>query len=259
VSIEQQLAERHANDLFVAECNTGSAWAGCRRMDGWALKRTYTPPTTIGYEVKRTRGDFMRDDKWPEYLPYCNHFYFVAPKGVIEKAEVPEGCGLVIAGKRLIARVKAPRREVDPKDLVKIMTYVLMSRAVVTAAGQNQRPEDEDFWRDWLERKDERDTLGRSVSKELQRRVRAAELASEDAVRERRAVDKLVAELERRGLSISKGRNDWAARSAVKRLIDRETGSGQIETLRRAHQQLGQAIETIDAVRREAIETRGPR
>lgn len=46
-------------------------------------------------EVKSSRQDFTSDKKWEKYLPYCTHFAFAAPKGVIYKDELPDGVGLI--------------------------------------------------------------------------------------------------------------------------------------------------------------------
>jgi hypothetical protein len=46
-------------------------------------------------EVKSCRRDFVSDKKWDKYLPYCTHFAFAAPKGVISVAELPQGVGLI--------------------------------------------------------------------------------------------------------------------------------------------------------------------
>ncbi len=47
------------------------------------------------FEVKSSRADFTSDKKWQSYLPFCTHFAFVAPKGVIKIEELPKGIGLV--------------------------------------------------------------------------------------------------------------------------------------------------------------------
>lgn len=46
-------------------------------------------------ETKSCRQDFISDKKWQSYLPYCTHFAFAAPKGVIKKDELPKGIGLI--------------------------------------------------------------------------------------------------------------------------------------------------------------------
>lgn len=51
---------------------------GHRRMDLMALG----PKGEVwGVEVKSSRADFQSDAKWPEYLPYCERFFFAVPEG----------------------------------------------------------------------------------------------------------------------------------------------------------------------------------
>jgi hypothetical protein len=252
--IYRLLEARHAKDCFVAECNTGSAWRGCRRMDAWVLRSTWSPVTTIGYEIKTDRHDFLRDDKWPEYLPYCHLFYFVCPPKLIDRAEVPEGCGLIYAGKRLYTRVKAPRRAPDAEKLRELMTYVLMSRISVKAnMHQDDAGDASGYWRAWLERREQNDVLGRSVSREFHRRLRAAEDRAQDAERDLRSARNLVQALEDRGLQLADGRQTWSARHAVDRLLREEQGQRAISSLRSSHEALGRLIQSVEAVRDEAI------
>ncbi len=47
-------------------------------------------------EVKSSAEDFRTDGKWPEYLPYCDVFYFaVAPE--FPREILPEAPGLIVA------------------------------------------------------------------------------------------------------------------------------------------------------------------
>ena len=47
-------------------------------------------------EVKSGHDDFRADVKWPEYLPYCDRFYFaVAPE--FPQHVLPQGPGLIVA------------------------------------------------------------------------------------------------------------------------------------------------------------------
>lgn len=50
----------------------------------------------IIYEVKSSKADYRSDKKWHNYLDFCEYFYFVAPRDVIEiiKEEVPKHVGL---------------------------------------------------------------------------------------------------------------------------------------------------------------------
>lgn len=128
-----QLAQRHAKDVFVSECKDGSSWEGARRLDAWALAKSWSPWRTYGYEIKVSRSDFEQDQKWLEYLPCCHHFSFVCPAGLIRATDLSDGVGLIWMSPSgsLVTKVKAARREPDPKRLLALMSYVLMSRCRV--------------------------------------------------------------------------------------------------------------------------------
>lgn len=42
-----------------------------------------------GFEIKVSRSDFLKDDKWQTYLRYFNRFFFVTPPGLIKPDELP--------------------------------------------------------------------------------------------------------------------------------------------------------------------------
>ena len=75
-----------------------------------------------------TRGDFWRDvneGKFTRYLPHCNQLFFAFPAGIIQKSELPEGCGLVTFGpKGWHTHVAAPRRHFTPS--LDLMLALLM-------------------------------------------------------------------------------------------------------------------------------------
>ena len=47
-------------------------------------------------EIKRSIPDFRSDQKWPEYLDFCDRFYFAVPMGFPDEI-LPEDCGLIFA------------------------------------------------------------------------------------------------------------------------------------------------------------------
>lgn len=47
-------------------------------------------------EVKTTVTDFRADKKWPEYLAFCDRFYFAVPEGFPFDV-LPERAGLIVA------------------------------------------------------------------------------------------------------------------------------------------------------------------
>jgi hypothetical protein len=47
-------------------------------------------------EVKTSLADLRADDKWPDYLPFADLFYFALPPG-FRLAAVPEDAGIIVA------------------------------------------------------------------------------------------------------------------------------------------------------------------
>ncbi|HYB54843.1 MAG TPA: MmcB family DNA repair protein [Alphaproteobacteria bacterium] len=47
-------------------------------------------------EIKTSEADFRADQKWPEYLPFCDSFFFAVPEG-FPRLILPEDCGLIVA------------------------------------------------------------------------------------------------------------------------------------------------------------------
>ena len=53
-------------------------------------------------EIKVQRGDLLGDGKWPDYLDYCDRFYWGVPptldRSPLEGAEyLPDSCGIIVA------------------------------------------------------------------------------------------------------------------------------------------------------------------
>jgi len=149
------LEQRHADDVFVAECKNGpSENTSHLRLDAWVMKRSWVKPCVRGYEIKVSRSDFLGDDKWRGYLPLCNEFYFVAPTGVIKPDELPREAGLLLVtstATRLWTKKKAPYRDIEID--MNIFRYVLISRAVITSDPiYIEEQSGVDYWRRWLAR-----------------------------------------------------------------------------------------------------------
>lgn len=198
------LRAKHSKDVFVAECNMGSAHGGARRLDAWVLLKTWSPWTTIGYEIKVDRQDFLRDRKWAEYLPVCHELYFVSPPKLIAPEELPQDVGLLwtTGGQRLQTKRKAVRREPDTKALSLLMSYALMSRARIVAnmwEANGSKP-DAEYWREWLAKKDADTLLGVEVSQRIRQIVRKAESRAQNAERERDALAEIRDRLTELGL-----------------------------------------------------------
>jgi hypothetical protein len=184
------LAYRHAKDVFVPECKMGESWGGgARRLDAWAMLRSWSPWMTLGYEVKVSRSDFLQDHKWQEYLPACHAFYIVVPAKLVAPEELPADVGLLwmIGGQRLVCKRKAVRRSPEPEALLHLMSYVLMSRTRVVANMHEANlglDDKRQFWARWLEQDTGEHWLGHMVARRLAERVQRAEHARDEAIRD---------------------------------------------------------------------------
>jgi hypothetical protein len=52
--IKGLLESKHVNDCFYKECKNGATWSATHllKLDAWAMKKSYSPLSTIGYEIK---------------------------------------------------------------------------------------------------------------------------------------------------------------------------------------------------------------
>ncbi|MGB7373620.1 MAG: MmcB family DNA repair protein [Pontixanthobacter sp.] len=53
-------------------------------------------------EIKISRSDLLGDNKWPDYLDFCDRFYWGLPAGLDrapldQEAFMPERCGIIVA------------------------------------------------------------------------------------------------------------------------------------------------------------------
>lgn len=169
------LLKKHKDDICVPECKHGQSWSDekIKRFDMWAMKKSYTNPITWIYEIKVSRQDFLQDQKWQTYLPFCTDFYFVAPAGIIDVKEVPEQAGLLLLSKngtRLFCKKKAPYRHVEiPASVYK---YILMSRTKIVDSTyytntDNGGKDKQIYWQQWLDDKNEKQNLGYNVSRKI--------------------------------------------------------------------------------------------
>ena len=172
--IQKLLKQKHAKDVYVPECKNGPTWFGTHlRLDGWAMRKSWTNPLVIGYEIKVSRSDFMQDDKYLAYRQYCDELYIVAPKGILFLEELPPDVGYMCpssTGTRLYKKRKAVRREEPlPEELYR---YILMSRVQIRDAVDFRPTGDGEWLRNWLEKKEVDRSLGRHISKTLSRTVK---------------------------------------------------------------------------------------
>lgn len=85
--------------------------AGSPRPDVYSLPKSYARFTPLAYEVKISVADFRRDivaGKWQSYLKFAAGVTFCAPAGLISKADVPPGCGLLVRHESVWRAAKGP-------------------------------------------------------------------------------------------------------------------------------------------------------
>lgn len=251
--ILSMLRDRHSKDLCVSECKDGPTWSRAhKRLDLWVLKRTWSPVTLIGYEIKRSRSDFLGDDKWQSYLPCCNQLYFVCPYKLIGVAEVGETAGLIWESKKggkLFTKKKAPWREIEAP--VSLLLYVLMSRTKIMRSTFSNLPEEDEnpveYWRAWLAAKEERRAIGRKA------RSRIAEIARETAKENERLKQQIetLQEIRQRivelGFKPEQPINFWSVKNKLESLAELIP----IDLKRRIkelHQDTGRVLEKIEEV-----------
>jgi hypothetical protein len=133
--ILKSLQEQHTKDVFISECKNGKTWnnSNLLKLDAWVLKRSYSPLTTIGYEIKISRQDFENDQKWNNYLSLCHFFSFVCPAGLIRNTDLPSNIGIIWVSNsgKLHVKHKPERNTPDPAKQNSLLIYALMSRSKI--------------------------------------------------------------------------------------------------------------------------------
>lgn len=85
--------------------------SGSPRPDCYRIGKSYAKFQPIAYEIKVSVADFRRDvtaGKWQSYLKYASGVVFAVPAGLINKADVPTGCGLIVRNEGGWRSLKAP-------------------------------------------------------------------------------------------------------------------------------------------------------
>ena len=203
------LAQRHCEDVFVSQCKNGASWNNnqLRILDAWALKKTWSPVTTFGYEIKVSRSDFVQDEKWADVLGCCHLLYFVCPPNLIQANELAKEVGLIYAssnGERLYIKKKAARRKIElPIDM---LLYILMTRTKITESQYNRALErdNKSYWRAWLAEKEENQKLGYQVSQRIQRLYSKMEVSQHEMEKCMQGYDEIAARLKDMGIDLTK-------------------------------------------------------
>ena len=91
--------------------------SGSSRPDIFTMNKSYSNPRPIAYEIKASVSDYRSDitsGKWQKYLSFASAVIFCVPKGLITKADLPSGCGLMVRSEKVWRTAKAPMLEKAP-------------------------------------------------------------------------------------------------------------------------------------------------
>ena len=105
--------------------------ANGRRLDVAALG---PDGTMLGVEIKVALNDLKGDQKWPEYLEFCELFYFAIPPDFPDE-HVPQGTGLIVADRYGGAIVRPSPRTVLHASRRKAVTLSFAKVAAERLAG----------------------------------------------------------------------------------------------------------------------------
>jgi hypothetical protein len=75
--------------------------SGSMRPDVFTMAKSYSRPAPHAYECKISVADFRGDITSGKYLKYYENaslVTFAVPQGLITKADIPKGCGLIVRG-----------------------------------------------------------------------------------------------------------------------------------------------------------------
>lgn len=244
--IKNALAKKHKSEFFITECKTGPTMTGLYKFDGIAIYKSWTRPQIRGYEIKISRSDFLGDNKFYNYLPYCHEMYFVVPTGLIDRTEIPTEIGLIYYNPKtggLITKKKAIYRNIEIS--ADMLFYIFMNRI------DGDRPQftsdKAEFFKAWLENKESNRQLAYQVKnrmtaeiERLEGELRRADVDAEYK-KELDDIDKVLYQHGERSYRWNGGRA-----SAIERLLAKEYPQ-ELDDLQR---QLHQAALSIDQIKK---------
>jgi hypothetical protein len=121
------LKKVHDKDLWFEEVRLSSGFAWQGRIDFLSLNVSPAAGNkAVAYEVKISKPDFKRDthEKQRGARLYSDHFYYIAPVGIIDPVLVPDWAGLKVVewkcpkGRTPYLAIKdvitAPKRDKEP-------------------------------------------------------------------------------------------------------------------------------------------------
>lgn len=140
--------------------------SGSPRPDVYTVPKSYANFRPIAYEAKISVSDFRRDvtaGKWQSYLRYASGVVFAVPAGLVDKSEIPKGCGLMIRGENAWRTVKGPTL-----SRVENLPLEAWLKLFIDGFGRCDTPIKARSAEVWLHSAQARKTLGEKVSRLMQ-------------------------------------------------------------------------------------------
>lgn len=242
--IKIALAKKHQTEFFLTEVKNGPTQygAGLLIFDAVAIYKSWAHPKFVGYEIKVSRSDFLKDNKYSLYLPYFHEFYFVTPAGLVQRQEIENDIGLIWYNPQtgsLTTKKKAVYRDIGID--ANMLLYIIMNRL------DNDRipfySSQVDYWKDWLNNKISNQDLGWKVKskfldeiKKLERELERHKFNRSDY----EEYEKILKVMKKHGL------NTWCN---VAENLDKALSRPYPVKLEMAFNQLETAIKTINDIR----------
>lgn len=221
--VVKALQYRHRDDVCTTELGLGR-W-GRRRVDLWAMRRSHAHPGVFGYEIKVSRRDWERDEKFLEYAECCNELYVACPSSLIQPGEVPEDVGVVWVSGSGKCMCKKKAKFVD-RDLTEAYRRVLMRYE-----DPIQRLfDDERRYEQYIAQKQVLSRLNPKLKRALENEMTAAQGKINELEQQQGRANHAVAVLQHLGVpeevfseentnSYVRGFNSWDMRAVEKKLI----------------------------------------
>ena len=248
------LQQRHPRDLWLTEVKDGpSTLAQTSRLDALAIKKSWTQPRLVGYEVKVTRADFLRDDKWVTYLPVTHQFSFACPWDLIQPDELPSEVGLYwIDPDGRLKQVRRPAVRVLAELPTNLLYYVILSRFSTDHHPffTHQREQAVAYASDRPERRQLGRIVGSRMAEELSALEHRKRMLEHRIDATRYAYDQLCHTLEEAGLPT----NEWELKGALASLQAGATSGidpGTVQRLRTAAQQILDETDRLQSLTQE--------
>jgi len=249
------LESKHSKDVFVPECKNGETW-GARdllKLDAWVLRRSYSPLTIIGYEIKTSRQDFEDDQKWTKYLDLCHEFYFACPAGLIRATDLPSRVGIIWASKdKLHTKHKSEHIEPNREKLSRLLIYILMSRCKIVANMNEiytEPPRDNlILLKEATEKARDRKELAYFVKGHIRELSETLQKKESDLRYRENYVKDFEQRLAKLGITWDSANSNWADNMRINQEIDKLKKTIDLRTLRKMSDNCKSLIEIVEGI-----------